>query len=292
MAFVAGIALMLSGVLDALIRGFTGIHAFLFACGLLMTLAGSGFIRFLKYAGSGYLRFPTFPATLLKWLRPVFCWLIVAIFVLTAIFVFPTDAGTVQRGIAGSIPLHAKGDTVAAYEALQKLTQDHPLDINADIRIGMNFYQEKRMEEAVRKFAALQEREPYHQEIRYNLARCRMALKDWPGALADLKALTVINPNHASALEALGDVYWEQNDQLRAIYYYDLSAREAPRIPSARIKLGFAYMKTDLPQHALLEFERARIEVRTKEEKDAITELIRNAREQILAASLESVPQP
>lgn len=287
MLLIIGITMVVGIIPDIMLNGYSGIHSILLIVGFLLIATGSGLHK--RYVSKLKLIQPKLiQQTLARVLFPAaFIIVLMLLFVLGSTL-FPPKEIHVNKIVNRSITLHTQGDTVSAYNLLQKLSLEQPMDSSADIQIGMNFYKQKRFDEAIKKFSALVEKLPYGVEAKYNLGRSRMAIKDWQGAMNDLKSLVLFEPHHAPALEALGDVYWGMNDAARSIYYYKLAEREAPKSYSAYIKLGFAFLKTNSLQHALLEFEKARIKATTEDEKQLITNIINEAKKQATYSGSES----
>jgi tetratricopeptide (TPR) repeat protein len=109
----------------------------------------------------------------------------------------------------------AAGDSAAA--GSREGSRRAPSAAAVAMRVGVNFYNDKKYADAAGAFAKVIETEPHNRDAIYNLANTYYAMKDHAKLIETSTKLIAIEPMSEDALQMLGNGYKNANDIDRAV---------------------------------------------------------------------------
>jgi tetratricopeptide (TPR) repeat protein len=141
------------------------------------------------------------------------------------------------------------------FERAVKSTADYPPTLpNAWNNLGILAAREGNTDEAIGFFKKALEINPDHAVALQNLGNAYRQKKDWDAASKTLLHALALNPDDAEANYGLGMVYAQLNDTARAYEYLQKALAARPAYPEALNNLGILYLRTGREQEAKKSF--------------------------------------
>jgi tetratricopeptide (TPR) repeat protein len=157
----------------------------------------------------------------------------------------------------GSVYLEQKKSKEAreCFERTVKATADYPATLpNAWNNLGILSAREGNTEEAIGYFQKALAINPEHAVALQNLGNAYRQKKDWYAARKTLEHALAVNPDDAEANYGLGMVYAQQNDTGRAYEFLNKALTARPVYPEALNNLGILYLRTGRAEEAKKSF--------------------------------------
>jgi tetratricopeptide (TPR) repeat protein len=157
----------------------------------------------------------------------------------------------------GSVYLEQKKskDARECFERTVKATADYPATLpNAWNNLGILSAREGKTDEAVGYFQKALAINPEHAVALQNLGNAYRQKKDWNAARKTLEHALALNPEDAEANYGLGMVYAQMNDTWRAHEFLQKALAARPVYPEALNNLGILYLRTGRPEEAKKSF--------------------------------------
>ena len=141
------------------------------------------------------------------------------------------------------------------FERAVKSTADYPATLpNAWNNLGILAAREGKTDEAIGFFQKALEIDPDHAVALQNLGNAYRQKKDWNAARKTLEHALALNPEDAEANYGLGMVYAQLNDTGRAYEFLQKALAARPAYPEALNNLGILYLRTGRPEEAKKSF--------------------------------------
>src|SRR4029077_19964820 len=164
----------------------------------------------------------------------------------------------------GSVYLEQKKSREAreCFEQAVKETADYPVTLpHAWNNLGILAAREGKTDEAIGLFEKALAINPEHAVALQNLGNAYRQKKDWDAARKTLQHALALNPDDAEANYGLGMVYAQLNDTGQAYEYLQKAISARPAYPEALNNLGILYLRTGRPEAAKKSFaESIRVE--------------------------------
>jgi tetratricopeptide (TPR) repeat protein len=157
----------------------------------------------------------------------------------------------------GSIYLEQKRNKEAreCFERAVRLAADYPATLpNAWNNLGILAARDGNTDEAIRFFQKALAINPDHAVALQNLGNAYRQKKDWDAAKKTLEHALALNPEDAEANYGLGMVYAQMNDTGRAYGYLQQALAARPAYPEALNNLGILYLRTGRGEEAKKSF--------------------------------------
>ncbi|HTB92880.1 MAG TPA: tetratricopeptide repeat protein [Candidatus Sulfotelmatobacter sp.] len=141
------------------------------------------------------------------------------------------------------------------FERAVKSRADYPPTLpNACNNLGILAAREGNTDEAIAFFQRALAINPDHAVALQNLGNAYRQKKDWDAAKKTLQLALALNPDDAEANYGLGMVYAQLNDTARASEYLQKALAARPAYPEALNNLGILYLRTGRPDDAKKSF--------------------------------------
>ena len=141
------------------------------------------------------------------------------------------------------------------FERAVKSAADYPATLpNAWNNLGILSAREGNTDEAIGFFQKALELNPEHAVALQNLGNAYRQKKDWDAARKTLEHALTLNPEDAEANYGLGMVYAQLNDTGRAYEYLQKALAARPTYPEALNNLGILYLRTGRAEEAKKNF--------------------------------------
>ena len=141
------------------------------------------------------------------------------------------------------------------FERAVKSAADYPATLpNAWNNLGILSAREGNTDEAIGFFQKALELNPEHAVALQNLGNAYRQKKDWDAARKTLEHALTLNPEDAEANYGLGMVYAQLNDTGRAYEYLQKALAARPAYPEALNNLGILYLRTGRAEEAKKNF--------------------------------------
>ncbi len=141
------------------------------------------------------------------------------------------------------------------FEGAVKSTADYPATLpNAWNNLGILAAREGNTDEAIGFFQKALGINPDHAVALQNLGNAYRQKKDWDAARETLDRALALNPEDAEANYGLGMVYAQLNDTGRAYEYLQKALAARPAYPEALNNLGILYLRTGRAEEAKKSF--------------------------------------
>jgi tetratricopeptide (TPR) repeat protein len=141
------------------------------------------------------------------------------------------------------------------FERAVKSTADYPATLpNAWNNLGILAAREGKTDEAIGFFQKALRIDPDHAVALQNLGNAYRQKKDWNAARKALEHALALNPEDAEANYGLGMVYAQLNDTERAYEFLQKALAARPAYPDALNNLGVLYLRTGRPEEAKKSF--------------------------------------
>ncbi len=141
------------------------------------------------------------------------------------------------------------------FERAVKSTADYPPTLpNAWNNLGILAAREGSTDEAIGFFKTALQINPDHAVALQNLGNAYRQRKDWDAARKTLQHALALNPDDAEANYGLGMVYAQLNDTVHAYEYLQKALVARPVYPEALNNLGILYLRTGRPDEAKKSF--------------------------------------
>jgi len=141
------------------------------------------------------------------------------------------------------------------FERAVKSVADYPSTLpNAWNNLGILSAREGNTDEAIGFFQKALEINPDHAVALQNLGNAYRQKKDWDAARKTLEHALALNPEDAEANYGLGMVYAQSNDTGRAYEYLQKALAARPVYPEALNNLGILYLRTGRAEEAKKSF--------------------------------------
>jgi tetratricopeptide (TPR) repeat protein len=141
------------------------------------------------------------------------------------------------------------------FERAVKSTADYPATLpNAWNNLGILAAREGKTDEAIGFFQKALAINPDHAVALQNLGNAYRQKKDWDAARKTLEHALALNPEDAEANYGLGMVYAQLNDTERAYEFLQKALAARPAYPEALNNLGILYLRTGRPEEAKKSF--------------------------------------
>jgi tetratricopeptide (TPR) repeat protein len=157
----------------------------------------------------------------------------------------------------GSVYLEQKRNKEAReyFERAVKSAADYPATLpNAWNNLGILAARDGNADEAIGFFQKALEINPDHAVALQNLGNAYRQKKDWDAAKRTLEHALALNPEDAEANYGLGMVYAQLNDTGRAYEYLQKALVARPAYPEALNNLGILYLRTGRAEEAKKSF--------------------------------------
>jgi tetratricopeptide (TPR) repeat protein len=157
----------------------------------------------------------------------------------------------------GSVYLEQKKSKEAReyFERTVKAAADYPATLpNAWNNLGILSAREGNTDEAIGYFQKALAINPEHAVALQNLGNAYRQKKDWNAARKILEHALAVNPDDAEANYGLGMVYAQLNDTDRAYEFLQKALAVRPAYPEALNNLGILYLRTGRPEEAKKSF--------------------------------------
>jgi tetratricopeptide (TPR) repeat protein len=142
-------------------------------------------------------------------------------------------------------------DARECFERAVRSTADYPPTLpNAWNNLGILAAREGNTDEAIGFFKAALQINPDHAVALQNLGNAYRQTKDWDAASKTLQHALALNPDDAEANYGLGMVYAQLNDTVHAYEYLQKALTARPVYPEALNNLGILYLRTGRPDEA------------------------------------------
>jgi tetratricopeptide (TPR) repeat protein len=141
------------------------------------------------------------------------------------------------------------------FERAIKSSADYPATLpNAWNNLGILAAQEGNTDKAIGYFLKALEIQPDHAVALQNLGNAYRQKKDWDAARKTLEHALALNPDDADANYGLGMVYAQLNDTPRAYEFLQKALAARPAYPEALNNLGILYLRTGRSEAAKKSF--------------------------------------
>jgi tetratricopeptide (TPR) repeat protein len=141
------------------------------------------------------------------------------------------------------------------FERAIKSAADYPATLpNAWNNLGILAAREGKTDEAIGYFQKALEMNPEHAVALQNLGNAYRQKKDWDAARKTLEHALALNPDDAEANYGLGMVYAQLNDTSRAYQFLQKALAARPAYPEALNNLGILYLRTGRAEEAKKSF--------------------------------------
>jgi len=153
----------------------------------------------------------------------------------------------------GSVYLEQQKRTEAReyFERAIKSSADYPATFpNAWNNLGILAAREGNTDEAIGYFRKALEINPEHAVALQNLGNAYRQKRDWDAARKTLEHALALNPDDAEANYGLGMVYAQLNDTSRAYEFLQKALAARPAYPEALNNLGILYLRTGRSEQA------------------------------------------
>ena len=157
----------------------------------------------------------------------------------------------------GSVYLEQKESKEArvCFERAVKATADYPATLpNAWNNLGILSAREGKTDEAIEYFQKALAINPEHAVALQNLGNAYRQGKNWDAARKTLHHALAVNPDDADANYGLGMVYAQLNDTVHAYEFLQKALAVRPMYPEALNNLGILYLRTGRPEEAKKSF--------------------------------------
>lgn len=157
----------------------------------------------------------------------------------------------------GSVYLDQKKPKEAreCFERAVKAAANYPATLpNAWNNLGILSAREGKTDEAIGYFQKALAINPEHAVALQNLGNAYRQKKDWDAARKTLEHALTLNPQDAEANYGLGMVYAQLNDTGRAYDFLQKALAARPAYPEALNNLGILYLRTGRPEEAKKSF--------------------------------------
>jgi len=157
----------------------------------------------------------------------------------------------------GSVYLEQKKSKEArdCFERAAKATADYPATLpNTWNNLGILSAREGKTDEAIGYFQKALAINPEHAVALQNLGNAYRQKKDWNAARNSLEHALAVNPDDAEANYGLGMVYAQLNDTAHAYEFLQKALAARPAYPEALNNLGILYLRTGRPDEAKKSF--------------------------------------
>jgi tetratricopeptide (TPR) repeat protein len=157
----------------------------------------------------------------------------------------------------GSVYLDQKKSKEAreCFERAVKAAADYPATLpNAWNNLGILSAREGKTDEAIGYFQKALAINPEHAVALQNLGNAYRQKKDWNAARKTLEHGLALNPEDADANYGLGMVYAQLNDTARAYEFLQKALAARPAYPEALNNLGILYLRTGRAEEAKKSF--------------------------------------
>ncbi len=249
MMVLFGILILLGAGADIAIHGYTGLHALLIACGLLLVLinvlVGKLFPKMGGMIGKGIMSLAV---------------LALAVLFLAGLFSAETltDVNDEKTMIARAEKILEKENAEKAAAWLEKESSNlTEFSRNIKYELGSLYAEAGNNQEAKRRYEEILNQNGYDLDARYNYAILWYEEKNYSTAIDTLRYIIKLQPDYADAYMTLGDCYWGLDDNLRGIYYYKLAVDGQPDSIEKRVKLAQAYANIHSWEEADAEYKKA-----------------------------------
>jgi tetratricopeptide (TPR) repeat protein len=141
------------------------------------------------------------------------------------------------------------------FERAIKSAADYPATLpNAWNNLGILVAREGKTDEAIGYFQKALEMNPEHAVALQNLGNAYRQKRDWGAAKKTLEHALVLNPEDPDANYGLGMVYAQLNDTPRAYEFLQKALTARPAYPEALNNLGILYLRTGRAEEAKKSF--------------------------------------
>jgi tetratricopeptide (TPR) repeat protein len=141
------------------------------------------------------------------------------------------------------------------FERAVKSAADYPATLpNAWNNLGILAAREGKTDEAIGYFQKALALNPEHAVALQNLGNAYRQKKDWGAAKETLEHALALNPEDPDANYGLGMVYAQLNDTSRAYEFLQKALAVRPAYPEALNNLGILYLRTGRPEEAKKSF--------------------------------------
>lgn len=131
------------------------------------------------------------------------------------------------------------------------------LNEDKDFTEGVEFFNERKYDEAIASFKRVIDKFPSHIEGYYNLGLTYLRKGDRERAIEFLKKAVELKPSGIDPYLVLGESYFSAGDSERAEDNFKIAVELQPENPKAYYSLGIVYYKLDKTEEALLAFDKA-----------------------------------
>jgi len=150
---------------------------------------------------------------------------------------------------------HKSKEAREYFERAVKSTADYPATLpNAWNNLGILAAREGNTDEAIGFFQKALGLNPDHAVALQNLGNAYRQKKDWDAARKSLEHALALNPEDADANYGLGMVYAQLNNTALAYEYLQKALAARPLYPEALNNLGILYLRTGRPEEAKKSF--------------------------------------
>jgi tetratricopeptide (TPR) repeat protein len=148
-----------------------------------------------------------------------------------------------------------RGEAREYFERAIKSAADYPATLpNAWNNLGILAAREGKTDEAIGYFQKALGINPDHAVALQNLGNAYRQKRDWDAARKTLEHALALNPDDAEANYGLGMVYAQLNDTSRAYEYLQKALAARPAYPEALNNLGILYLRTGRAEEAKKSF--------------------------------------
>jgi len=151
---------------------------------------------------------------------------------------------------------YARGDYAGALLGFQRAMADHPDDPAAINNVGQILVRLGRAAEAVPLFEKAVTARPGEWSYRFNLARARAQLRDWPAAVADYREAERLFPDDGPTLFNFGLALQQTGADAEAATVLERALAANPEDPSFVLALARSYQRLARTADARRAFER------------------------------------
>jgi len=151
---------------------------------------------------------------------------------------------------------YSRGDYGAALLGFQRAMAEHPQDPVAMNNVGQVLVRLGRCAEAIPLFERAVAARPYEWSYRFNLARARTQIRDWPGAVADYREADRLFPNDGPTLYNFGLALQQTGVDAEAAAVLERATATRPDDPSFVLALARSYQRLSRTAEARQAFTR------------------------------------
>jgi hypothetical protein len=283
MLLYLGIAVMLGTIADIILIGFDKLHIVFILIGLCLVAYGKG-VDLLKNLFKNS-RLSTFSGLVIRVL-------IISSIVILYLFsytLFSSDKIYISGALKESNALISEKDYQKSFDMLKALSEKYPDNVSIKMEIGKLYNEQKRYDAGFTVFNDIVKEKPAHLEARYYLANSCISKKDFAGAKNMALRSLQYDFRDFYAHEILGDVYRQEADLIRAMYYYKLAVQFAPTSFNSHFKLGSMYRITRSYPEGLQELKTAQTLAVSEEESTRVSNELLALRKEISETSTKNL---